>query len=134
MSIEKVPTELVYGDDGMRWGFQIKENEKRHRWFKLGLDPETVQTDSKLVRDYPDDTLLPPPYGCTPEKMPTDFLRALRQHVYDAMSTKLSPTAIENSIFVFIVPVCAGVSLETAATLTACPLRFLHCGTTARRT
>jgi hypothetical protein len=129
-----VPTEIVYGEDGIRWGFQIKEDEKRHRWFKLGLDPESVQAESKLVRDYPDDKILPPPYGSNPQTMPTDYLRALREHVYAMMSTKLTPTAIKNTNFVFIVTVGEACQLlNGAAVLTDYASRSLHCGKIVRR-
>ena len=105
MTSEKVPTELIYDDDGIRWGFQLKENELRHKLFKLGLDPESVLTEAELVRNYPDHTTLPPAYAVTPEKMSTDFLKALRKHTYDILSHKLSSVIVETSLFAFIITV-----------------------------
>ena len=102
---EKVPTELIYENNGMRWGFQIKDREKRHQWFKLSLDPESVLVESELVRKYPDTKSLPPAYARTPEKMCTDFLRALRKHTHDIISHKLSSSIVETTSFAFIVTV-----------------------------
>jgi hypothetical protein len=48
-----VPTELTYDEDGRRWGFQINEDEERHQWFKLDLDPKHDNEVSRLTINYP---------------------------------------------------------------------------------
>ena len=107
MTSEKVPTELVYdgSGSGMRWGFQIKDREQRHQWFKLGLDPESVLAKSTLAQKYPDTRALPPGYAMTAEKMTTDFLKALKKHTSDIISHKLSSAIVESTSFAFIVTV-----------------------------
>jgi hypothetical protein len=100
-----VPTELIYENNSIRWGFQIKEREQRHQWFKLSLDPESVLVESEPVKRYPDNKALPPAYLGSPEKMCTDFLKAPRQHTHDIISHKLSSSIVETTSFAFIVTV-----------------------------
>jgi hypothetical protein len=100
-----VPIELIYENNSMRWGFQIKEQEQRHQWLKLSLDPESVLVESELIRKYADNKALPPAYAGSPEKMCTDFLKALRQHTHDIIRHKLSSSIVETTSFAFIVTV-----------------------------
>jgi hypothetical protein len=76
---------LKYNPEGTnppyKWGFQIKDDEKRHEWFKLGLEPDLTHTG--LAETYPSSTALPPVYGAACEKLIVDYLTALRLHALD---------------------------------------------------
>ena len=74
---KKVPTEIQYIGDKIKWGFEIKESTQRHKWFKLELDPSAASNRFNLIDDLPDRYALPPPYELDPEKLVTDYLRAL---------------------------------------------------------
>ena len=103
---EKVPTQLVYDDAGYRWGFQIKEYERRHQWFKLAINPRNDEAESELARLYPDLKALPPPYECSafdPEELITDYLTALRKHFLLILTHKLGTEVFATSRFYFII-------------------------------
>ena len=107
---EKVLTQLVYDGEDYRWGFQIKDHERRHQWFKLALEPRDSNEESELARIYPDLKSLPPPYELSaldPEKLVTDYLAALRKHVLLVLTHKLGAEEVATTRFCFIVTVPA---------------------------
>lgn len=103
VSNEKVPTELQYDGHNYKWGYQIREDEQRHQWFKLGLDPAQIRSISELARQFPDPMAAPPGYDTTPEKLVTDYLTALRKHAEQILRYKLPSSAIQSLPIEFIV-------------------------------
>ena len=102
---DKVPTELKFDGTSCRWGFQIHEDETRHRWFKLGIDPQTAQTASKLAIKYPDDKALPPAYDSGPEMFVTEFLSQLYKHALKVLEHKVGRGVITSTPIACIVTV-----------------------------
>jgi len=82
---------LKYDESSYRWGFQIKDMEERHEWFKLELDPSHSNIPSTLAAKYPSTTASPPGYDgdVSSEKLVTDYLKALRQTAENALHKKL---------------------------------------------
>ena len=103
ISNEKVPTELQYDGQNYKWGYQIGEDEQRHQWFKLDLDPTQIRATSELARRYPDPMAAPPGYDMTPERLVTDYLTALRKHAEQILRYKLPGSAIQSLPIEFIV-------------------------------
>ena len=103
ISNEKVPTELQYDGQNYKWGYQIGEDEQRHQWFKLDLDPTQSRATSELARRFPDPMAAPPGYDTTPEKLVTDYLTALRKHAEQILRYKLPSSAIQAVSIEYIV-------------------------------
>jgi len=74
-----------------RWGFQIKDIESKHEWFKLGLDPTQDRDTSSLAKKYPN--TLPPITESECEKYVVDYLTALRKHAENYLQQKLGEGA-----------------------------------------
>ena len=106
---DKVPTELVYRDDTVYWGQQIKDNELRHKWFKLDLCPDANRT-SDLVSQYPDDNQLPPEYEHSAAKLSTTYLTLLVEHALSMLELQLGKTIMKTTPREWIVTVPAIVS------------------------
>lgn len=69
-----------------RWGYQIKETERKHQYFKLGLE---VRGNFEYLRDLPSAFSLPPE-DVTTVKLVTDYLTALRMHMDNILEDQLS--------------------------------------------
>ncbi|KAG5971234.1 hypothetical protein E4U55_001289, partial [Claviceps digitariae] len=87
----KVPTELRKLASGWQWGFQIPENAKRHRFFKLKLDePDTPNGD-----------------GDTPLQLTKIYLSCLHDHFIRVLENKLSSAVVQATPMDFVVTVPA---------------------------
>ncbi|KAG6007349.1 hypothetical protein E4U21_006053 [Claviceps maximensis] len=87
----KVPTELRKLATGWQWGFQIPDNAKRYRFFKLKLDePETPNAD-----------------GETPLQLTRIYLSCLHDHFIHVLEKKLSASVVQTTPMDFIVTVPA---------------------------
>ncbi|KAG5915102.1 hypothetical protein E4U53_004528 [Claviceps sorghi] len=87
----KVPTELRKLATGWQWGFQIPENAKRHRFFKLKLDePDTPNSD-----------------GDTPLQLTKIYLSCLHDHFIRILEDKLSSAVVHATPMDFVVTVPA---------------------------
>ena len=104
---DKVPTELVYEDDEVKWGFGISEKEPRHQWFKLGLDPTQDDDVSHLSIEFPDPKALPPSYDDDSTQLVSDYLTCLRKHAYNILRLKLGQGVLNTTPVEFIVTVPA---------------------------
>ena len=100
---EKVPTELLYEDGEVRWGFQIPEREDRYQWFKLELDPDLSLDMSRLSLKYPSSNALPPTYSNSAGQLAIDYLRCLREHVIKILRNKLGDGVVDTTPFEFII-------------------------------
>ena len=92
--------EVTYDGDNYKWGFQIKDSEKRHQWFKLALDPSQIH-DSGLASEYMDPRAYPPPYDV--EKLVTDFLTGLREQTARVLHYKIPESALLSTPIEYIV-------------------------------
>jgi molecular chaperone DnaK (HSP70) len=88
---------LKYTGSIYKWGYQIKELEERHEWFKLDLDPTQTRAQSSLAAKYPSDSALPPSYDVPYEKLIIDFLTALRQNAEYVLSQKLPSVVLRTT-------------------------------------
>ncbi|CAD6568570.1 MAG: hypothetical protein ASARMPRED_001863 [Alectoria sarmentosa] len=107
VSKDKVPTELQYDGQDYKWGFQIGEDEQRHQWFKLDLDPSQRRDTSQLARLFPDPKAAPPGYDMPPEKLSTDYLTAIRKHGEQVLRYKLPSSALQSLPIEYIITVPA---------------------------
>ncbi|KAI1618641.1 hypothetical protein EDD36DRAFT_37652 [Exophiala viscosa] len=107
---EKVPTELYYDGQEWKWGFEIPDNQPRHQWFKLGLDPNHKNQElSLLAIDHPDEKALPPAYGDEPNevKLTTAYLAKLRSHTIKLLGRKLGDALLNTTKVRFTITVPA---------------------------
>ena len=117
---EKVPTELLYEDGTVKWGYQIREDECRHQWFKLALDGDQPDSISHLTVEYPDPKALPPDHDHDPIKLTTDYLTCLREHTIDMLKLKLGRALLDSIPVEFIITVPAISSDAAKARTSAC--------------
>ncbi|KAL9130078.1 MAG: hypothetical protein Q9217_001637 [Psora testacea] len=120
VSSDKVPTELRYEQDQVRWGFQVDDFGLRHQWFKLDLDPMHCRGISDLSRQYPDQHALPPGYSATSEKLCTDYLSSLRTHTEEVLKHKLPASIIKSTPIEYIITVPAVWSDTAQAKTRSC--------------
>lgn len=104
---DKVPTEIAYNGNVCKWGFQIKDGEGRHQWFKMGLDEEQAQQVSQLSLQYPDPHALPPSYSQTSIDISVDFLKALKIHTEAILKSKLGNGVMSTTPIEYIITVPA---------------------------
>ncbi|KAI4154754.1 MAG: hypothetical protein LQ340_001469 [Diploschistes diacapsis] len=95
-SSDKVPTELRYEGQDVKWGFQILESQQRHQFFKLELDESKYYKASNAVVGLVDHRELPPGYDITPERVISDFLEVLRKHAEQILRNKIPTSALTN--------------------------------------
>ncbi|KAF6221406.1 hypothetical protein HO133_002261 [Letharia lupina] len=117
VSSDKVPTEITYDGENYRWGFQIKDPEQRHQWFKLALDSSQAR-DMDLASQYTDPRACPPPYDA--EKLATDFMTALRQHTVRVLRHNVPESALLSTPIEYIITVPAMWSDMAQAKTRAC--------------
>lgn len=96
-------SELQYDGHNYKWGYQIGEDEQRHQWFKLDLDPTQSRGTSGLAHCLPDPMAAPPGYDISPEKLVTDYLTALRKHAEQSLRYRLPKGALKSTSIEFIV-------------------------------
>ena len=116
---DKVPTELVYEPGGkIRWGSQLKEGERGHRYFKLKLNlaaGSSALTVSKVQesgqrrvtrqswaatnvsKNYPDEDALEIPKGKHVEDLVRDYLTNLVQHVRISIGRQLGQLVLQRT-------------------------------------
>ena len=104
-SSQKIPTELQYVGDRVRWGFQIQDSDARHKWFKLDLFPDSTNNRFGLLADLPDRRALPPAYDLAPETLVVQYLTMLRQHVDEVLKYKLHNTVLRDTPKEFVITV-----------------------------
>ncbi|KAF2260391.1 actin-like ATPase domain-containing protein [Lojkania enalia] len=84
---EKVPTVSQYPNETeYLWGFSVDNDQPRHEWFKLLLEPNEIGSKSHLATRYP--TLLAAPddnRSC--QTLVTDYLRALHNHTMETIQS-----------------------------------------------
>ncbi|EUC31458.1 hypothetical protein COCCADRAFT_38444 [Bipolaris zeicola 26-R-13] len=73
---EKVPSEIAYLQEGVRWGSDIPPHEKRHMWTKLELDN---REDSEVAKINNELSLLES--RKPPMKIIADFLEQVKTHL-----------------------------------------------------
>jgi molecular chaperone DnaK (HSP70) len=93
---------LKYDENSYRWGFQIKEKEPKHQWFKLGLDPAQERDTSNLAKIYPNTLTLPPV-----DDLVTDYLNALRIHAGNFLQQKFGAMIPRTVQWVYIITIPA---------------------------
>ncbi|MCJ1476627.1 hypothetical protein MMC13_005295 [Lambiella insularis] len=113
----KVAIEIQYTESDIVWGYKIPDSAPRHSWFKLELDPMQGRNLFSLTKQLPSSKASPSCYDITPEKMVTDFLTKLRQHVEQVLRFKVSEETLAVIPLQFCVTVPA-VWSETAQTKT----------------
>ena len=93
----KVPTELVYTDDGKdcRFACEIGGKEPRYGLFKLGLSPQNGRDVSYLTLAYPEKLLNPSDLSLKPEKLCTDYLRKLFEYTISVLKTRMGPSVLD---------------------------------------
>ncbi|KAG6038727.1 hypothetical protein E4U41_003778 [Claviceps citrina] len=113
----KVPTELRKTAAGWQWGFQIPEDAKRYRFFKLKLDePDTPNQE-----------------GETPLQLTRIYLSCLYDHFIGILERKLTSSAARSTPMDFVVTVpamwsnTAKMATERAAAMAGfCGDRRIH--------
>lgn len=74
---------------GYRWGCEVEDEEPKHEWFKLSIDPTRQGGESDLARDFR--SSVPPPHTNRTAgvgKIVTDYLSALRKHLDEEVLRK----------------------------------------------
>lgn len=95
----------------------------RMQWIKLGLAPDqTAGISSRLSSAYSDDRLAPPPYDISEEDAVTDYLRSLRRHTINVLSSKVG-RAFDGMPLEFVITVPAMWSEKAKVATLACAER-----------
>lgn len=99
--------EIQYDGQDFKWGFEIREFELRHQWFKLDLDPFQHRGTSNLAAQFPDPAASPPGHGKSTERIVTDYLTALRKHAERVLRHSLLKDALLSTPIEFVITVPA---------------------------
>ncbi|GAB0136228.1 hypothetical protein EsDP_00004539 [Epichloe bromicola] len=102
----KVPTELRKLAKGWQWGFEIPENAKRHRFFKLFVltGPEDMEKMNEGGLDEPE---TPNRDGETPLQLTRIYLSCLHDHFISILEKNLSRSVVQSMPMDFVVTVPA---------------------------
>jgi molecular chaperone DnaK (HSP70) len=111
---------LKYNGLSYKWGYQIKELEERHEWFKLELDPSQSRVQSSLATRYPSDYALPPSYDVPCERLVTDYLTALRESAETYLLEKLGEVVLRTTPREWIITIPAMWSESARAKTMSC--------------
>lgn len=103
----KVPTEICYGEAGIKWGLQIPEHQSRYQCFKLELEPGVAKDSSHLGLMYPDPRALQVNQWITGETLISDYLTCLRKHISEVLKSSLCDNVLETATLEFIITVPA---------------------------
>ncbi|KFA49615.1 hypothetical protein S40293_06616 [Stachybotrys chartarum IBT 40293] len=106
-SSDKVPTKIRYAGSDVQWGFSIPLAAPQHEvmeWFKLvlqsDLDPSLQDIGQDLAADGGRQ-------GRDPEKLVTDYMSALGEHLLYTLREKLGETVVKNTPLEFVITVPA---------------------------
>jgi hypothetical protein len=125
----KVPTRILYTDDGIKWGFNIPPEEKPIEWFKLLLlRPEDMKqpvTDDKIKDfSYIEEARKElRRLKKSAEVVVADYLKLLWQHILADMKRELGEAAVDSQPFRVVMtypaiwPLYAQGRLTQAATI-----------------
>lgn len=107
MTSAKVPTELSFDEGGVKWGFQIPENQSRYQCFKLELEPKIAKDSSHLGMAYPDPKALSTNDRNNGESLCSAYLTCMRKHILEMLKRGLSAAVINTTPIEFILTVPA---------------------------
>jgi hypothetical protein len=82
---EKVPSEIAYTTEGVRWGSLIRSNIARHMWTKLRLEGSQVGESAKIQREL---EMVVEGSDKTPIEIAADFLHELKGHLVANLDQK----------------------------------------------
>lgn len=105
---EKVPTRIAYAEEngfaGDKWGYAPKAGSKICQWFKLLLDAKSKREDfdDPRLSMALGSRVMRLPKGKSAQKVSTDFLKHLYQHLLQAIELELGPTLVEQTSFRFV--------------------------------
>jgi hypothetical protein len=101
---EKVPSEIAYTPEGMRWGSLIRPNIKRHIWTKLQLEGsrggESVRIQKELESSVEGSEK-------TPVEIAADFLHQLKDHLISNLDQKYGEKLWRTLPITFVITVPA---------------------------
>ncbi|CZR67541.1 uncharacterized protein PAC_17440 [Phialocephala subalpina] len=119
---EWVPTTIEYDEDdptSYKWGYQLEDDERKHEWFKLGLNP-TLQLTG-LAQKYKSHTARPMVRGEECERLVTDYLKGLKGHAEQYVRDEWGPEIVpKNRKPQYIITVPAVWSEKAQATIRQC--------------
>lgn len=75
---EKVPSEIAYTTEGVRWGSLIRPNISRHMWTKLQLEDSQVGESAKIQKELQS---IVEGSTKTPVEVASDFLHQVKDHL-----------------------------------------------------
>ncbi|USP81405.1 hypothetical protein yc1106_08679 [Curvularia clavata] len=81
---EKVPSEVAYLDEGLRWGCDIPPHEKRHMWTKLELDNRGTGEAAKIIGEMSSQSQTRRPAV----EIIADFLAQIKAHLIKNLDDK----------------------------------------------
>jgi hypothetical protein len=82
---EKVPSEIAYTTEGVRWGSLIKPNISRHMWTKLQLEGSQAGESAKIQKELES---IVEGSNKAPVEIAADFLRQLKDHLVANLDQK----------------------------------------------
>ncbi|UPX15290.1 uncharacterized protein EKO05_0005744 [Ascochyta rabiei] len=82
---EKVPSEIAYLSDGMKWGSLIPTNAQRHMWTKLELDSPQAGEAARIQRELVANTRVTLKQ---PVDIVADFLEQVKGHLIKNLDTQ----------------------------------------------
>jgi hypothetical protein len=89
---EKVPSEIAYTDNGIKWGAEIPPHTKRYRWTKLQLENTSTGEAEKIHEEMSSLST----YGAAAEKPPVeivaDFLSGVKTKLIENLDRQYGTT------------------------------------------
>lgn len=101
----KVPTKFVYSGNGQvsSWGFscddesQLEEGVKVQKWFKIYIDPQSIDAEQRHGRDTPQTVH-------AAKKLISDYLRVVYEHIKNSISATGQGWDNQTIEFIFSLP------------------------------
>ncbi|KAH8684361.1 hypothetical protein BGZ60DRAFT_523585 [Tricladium varicosporioides] len=120
-SCDKVPSIIRYNASdnikgllGIKWGNLVKSGQRRHEWFKLGLDPMQLRGQSSIDMsiEYPSKEEESLEFQRKAQDLTTDFLRKVREHVTKTLEENYGSVVFNSFRIQWMMTVPAIWSLE----------------------
>ncbi|PVI00348.1 Hsp70 family protein [Periconia macrospinosa] len=88
---EKVPSEIAYTPEGIKWGAQIPVHTKRHMWTKLDLDPTPTSESDRIRMEQLEAAIGGPIVLRKPLDIVADFLAQVKAHLIKNLDNQYGP-------------------------------------------
>lgn len=115
-----VPTEILYEDNKIKWGYTIEPSKPRFQHFKLALNEKRGHEVSFISMTYPDKLQKSPGLNKKAKEMTTDFFKKLHEHIQVYLERKYGQGLLRSTPIQYILTVPAVWSASAKEVTKAC--------------